>query len=44
MKLIAELCQNHNGDEYLLNKMIEDALEGGATHIKVQSIFSNDLT
>ena len=44
MKLIAELCQNHNGDEYLLNKMIEDALEGGATHIKVQTIYSSDLT
>ena len=44
MKLIAELCQNHNGDENLLAKMIDDALEGGATHIKVQTIYSDDLT
>jgi len=44
MKLIAELCQNHNGKEDLLKKMIEEALEGGATHIKVQTIYSDDLT
>ena len=44
MKLIAELCQNHNGDEDLLTKMIDDALDGGATHIKVQTIYSDDLT
>ena len=44
MKLIAELCQNHNGDEDLLKKMIDEALEGGASHIKLQTIYSDDLT
>tara|TARA_Y100000739_G_scaffold227570_1_gene237381 strand:- start:387 stop:1355 length:969 start_codon:yes stop_codon:yes gene_type:complete len=44
MKLIAELCQNHNGDEELIKLMIDEALEGGASHIKVQTIYSDDLT
>ena len=44
MKLIAELCQNHNGDQDILKMMIDEALEGGATHIKVQTIYSDDLT
>ena len=43
VKLIAELCQNHNGDIDLLKKMIDDAAEGGATHIKIQHIHANKL-
>ena len=44
MKLIAELCQNHNGDQDLLKKMIDEALEGGVSHVKLQTIYSDDLT
>ena len=32
IKLIAEFCQNHNGDFELLKKMVEAASEAGATH------------
>ena len=29
MKLIAELCKNHNGDIYLLESMVYDAVLNG---------------
>ena len=39
IKLIAEFCQNHNGDFELLKEMISQAADAGATHGKMQSIF-----
>ena len=44
MKLIAELCQNHNGDVDALLKMVDDAAESGATHIKIQHILAKTVT
>jgi N,N'-diacetyllegionaminate synthase len=44
IKIIAEFCQNHNGDWNILKEMIEQAAEAGATHGKIQSIFVEDLT
>lgn len=44
MKIIAEFCQNHNGDFETLKRMINEAAEGGATHGKIQTIFVDDLT
>jgi len=43
-RLIAEFCQNHNGNFDLLKKMVEEAAESGATHGKMQTIFSDTLT
>jgi N,N'-diacetyllegionaminate synthase len=42
-RIIAEFCQNHNGDFETLKRMIWEAAEGGATHGKVQTIFADDL-
>ena len=44
LKIIAELCQNHNGDVDLLFKMVEEASKSGATHVKLQHIFVDNLT
>lgn len=44
MKIIAEFCQNHNGDMSILKDMIWRAAEAGATHGKIQTIFANDLS
>lgn len=41
--LIAEFCQNHKGDRGVLREMIAAAHEAGATHAKIQTIFSEDL-
>tara|TARA_A100001388_G_C28761692_1_gene498184 strand:- start:206 stop:1195 length:990 start_codon:yes stop_codon:yes gene_type:complete len=38
MKIIAELCQNHNGDFSILKNMIKAASKAGASHIKIQHI------
>lgn len=43
-KLIAEVCQNHNGDRGTFEAMIKAAAEAGADIVKMQSIFSDDLT
>lgn len=43
MKIIAELCQNHNGNVDTLKIMIQEAAEGGATHIKIQTIYAEDV-
>ena len=43
-KIIAELCQNHNGDVNILKDMIWSAADSGASHVKIQTIFSEDLT
>ena len=43
-KIIAEFCQNHNGDFELVKRMLAAAAEGGATHVKIQNIFADNLT
>ena len=43
-KIIAEFCQNHNGDFDLLTKMVKAAAKAGATHGKMQTIFANTVT
>ncbi|MCC5905952.1 MAG: N-acetylneuraminate synthase family protein [Balneolaceae bacterium] len=42
--LIAELCQNHLGDFKLVKEMVDEAVEAGATHIKIQHIYTKNLT
>lgn len=44
MKLIAELCQNHNGDINALLNMVDEAADAGATHVKIQHIFAENVT
>ena len=44
MKLIAELCQNHNGDIDILKDMVVKSAESGADIVKIQSIKANSLT
>lgn len=44
MKLIAELCQNHNGKTDIMLKMVEEAANAGATHVKLQHIFADNLS
>lgn len=43
MRIIAELCQNHNGDLQLLEKMIKSASES-CDIIKIQTILADSLT
>lgn len=43
-KIIAELCQNHNGDIKILQEMVHAASEAGANYAKIQSIDSSELT
>lgn len=42
--LIAECCQNHNGDRNILKDMIHAAAENGADYVKIQAIRSRELT
>lgn len=42
--LIAECCQNHNGDRAILQRMIHAAAENGADYVKIQAIRSAELT
>jgi N,N'-diacetyllegionaminate synthase len=42
--IIAELCQNHNGDKKLLSEMISAAAEAGAEYVKVQSMLASEIT
>ena len=42
--IIAECCQNHNGDREVLKKQIWAAAEAGATYAKMQTIFADDIT
>ncbi len=44
MKLIAELCQNHNGKIKILEKQVKEAAKNGATHVKIQHIYANRLS
>ena len=43
-KIIAELCQNHNGDRNILDEMVSAAAENGANYAKIQSMHSSELT
>lgn len=43
-KIIAELCQNHNGDIKILEEMVHAASDAGAEIVKIQSMHSDDLT
>lgn len=42
--IIAECCQNHNGDIALLKRMVEEAAKNGAWAVKIQTFFAEDLT
>lgn len=42
--LIAECCQNHNGNPEILKRMINEAAENGADYVKIQSIRSKEVT
>ncbi len=42
--LIAECCQNHNGQREILKEMIQRAAEAGADYVKIQAIRSRELT
>lgn len=42
--IIAELCQNHNGDSGLLYEMVMRSAEAGARFCKIQSFFAEDLS
>ena len=44
MKLIAEFCQNHNGDFEILKEMIYAAKEAGCEYAKIQTIFADMLS
>ena len=43
-KLIVEVCQNHNGSREYLREMVEVAAKNGADIVKMQSIWSSDVT
>ena len=42
--IIAECCQNHNGDLGILKDMIWAAAEAGADYVKIQSMLADELT
>lgn len=42
-QIIAECCQNHNGDRNILKDMIWSAAEAGADYAKIQVIYADDL-
>jgi len=42
--IIAECCQNHNGDKEILKRQIHEAAENGADYVKIQAIRSKELT
>ncbi len=44
VQIIAELCQNHLGKPALLEQMIIEAKKSGATHAKIQGLYSNEIT
>lgn len=44
ISLIAECCQNHNGDKNILEKMIDEAANNGADYVKIQAIRSKELS
>lgn len=42
--IIAECCQNHNGDKEILKQQIHNAAEAGADFVKIQAIRSKELS
>jgi N,N'-diacetyllegionaminate synthase len=42
--IIAECCQNHNGNKEILKKQIHEAAQNGADFVKIQAIRSKELT
>jgi N,N'-diacetyllegionaminate synthase len=42
--IIAECCQNHNGNKEILRKQINEAAQSGADFAKIQAIRSRELT
>lgn len=44
LKLIAELCQNHKGSPEVVFQMLREAKQAGATHAKIQNMYSWELT
>jgi N,N'-diacetyllegionaminate synthase len=42
--LIAECCQNHQGSRETLKRMIHAAAENGADYVKIQALYSADVT
>jgi N,N'-diacetyllegionaminate synthase len=42
--IIAECCQNHNGDREILKRQIHKAAENGADFVKIQAIRAKELT
>lgn len=44
INIIAEFCQNHNGNAKILTRMIGEAKINGATHAKLQGLYSSELT
>jgi sialic acid synthase SpsE len=43
LSIIAEFCQNHNGNADTLARMIDSAAQAGATHGKIQHIYAADV-
>lgn len=43
-KIIAEFCQNHLGNRQILEEMIIVAKKNGASHAKIQGLYSSELT
>ena len=43
-KIIAECCQNHNGNKEILKMQIHEAAANGADYVKIQAIRSKELT
>jgi N,N'-diacetyllegionaminate synthase len=42
--LIAECCQNHNGDKEILKRQIHEAANNGADFVKIQAIRSKEIS
>lgn len=42
--IIAECCQNHNGNKEILKRQIHEAAENGADYVKIQAIRSKEIT
>ena len=42
--IIAECCQNHNGDKEILKKQIHKASISGTDYVKIQAIRSKELS
>jgi sialic acid synthase SpsE len=44
LNFIAEFCQNHLGSKDVLETMIIEAKNSGATHAKIQGLYSEEIT